>query len=89
MKIFLGCCALFFWSSLGFCQEIYRLKIIDEESKEVLSGATVLIKEIQLGAVSNDEGISVFENVPLGKFTLEIRFLGYETQRIKRTFSID
>jgi len=86
MKLFLVFWALFLCSSLTFCQEIYRVKILDEESGEVLEGATVQIKELELGEVSNDEGIAVFENVPNGTYTIEIRFLGYKTQRIKRTF---
>lgn len=89
MKLLLAFWALFLCSSLTFCQEIYRVKIVDEESGEALPGATVQIKELKLGEVSNYEGIAVFGKVPNGTYTIEIRFIGYETLRIKRTIPND
>lgn len=88
-KIILVFWILFFYSSGAFSQHTYSLKIIDGESQKPLPGATVRILELQLNEVSNEEGLVVFENIPLGTFTLEVRFLGYEARSLRRTFTAE
>ncbi|WP_373397193.1 TonB-dependent receptor [Algoriphagus halophilus] len=73
---------------LAYSQTDYRAKISDKDSGAPLVGATILLKELSLGAVSDENGLILLEQVPDGTFTLEIRYLGYETLRIKRTFPV-
>ncbi len=57
-----------------------RGNIIDETSEMLLPGATVLIagSEPSLGAVTDLEGNFSIPNVPLGRHTLYISYIGYE-----------
>jgi outer membrane receptor for ferrienterochelin and colicins len=77
-----------FWASVGFSQQSYTITLIDEESQEPVVGATVQILELQLGAVSDEKGQAVFEQLNSGTFTFLIRFLGYEELKFKRTFPL-
>ncbi|MBN3582808.1 TonB-dependent receptor [Algoriphagus aestuarii] len=70
----------------AYSQTNYQAKVNDKDSGDPLIGATVLLKEISLGAVSDENGLVLLERIPDGTYTLEIRFLGYETLRLKRTF---
>lgn len=77
---------LLFASHSAISQSSYQAKIIDEDSGSPLIGATLLFKEISIGAVSDENGIATVNEIPDGTFTLEIRFLGYESQKIQKTF---
>ncbi|MBN3520249.1 TonB-dependent receptor [Algoriphagus lutimaris] len=79
---------LLFTCRLTYSQTNYQAKISDKDSGTPLVGATILLKEISLGAVSDRNGLTLLEQVPDGTYTLEIRYLGYETLRIKRTFPV-
>lgn len=52
-------------------------KVIDQQSKEVLIGATVQLKRNQLGAVTNMDGIAVLTNISEGTDSLSVRYIGY------------
>lgn len=58
-----------------------RGSVIDKQSESVLPGATVeLVNETEpLGVVTDDNGQFLIENVPLGRKTIRISFIGYET----------
>ncbi|MFN3759525.1 MAG: TonB-dependent receptor domain-containing protein [Algoriphagus aquaeductus] len=79
----------FFLVSVGYSQSTYNLVLLDEESQEPVVGATVQLLELRLGKVSNEVGEVIFEDLAAGTFTFLIRFMGYEEQRIKRTFPLD
>ncbi|EAZ80925.1 TonB-dependent receptor [Algoriphagus machipongonensis] len=80
---------LLFASNCVFSQTTYKAKIIDKDSGTPLVGATILVKEISLGAVSDENGIVTIQEIPAGNYTLDIRFLGYETQKVNRTFPLE
>ncbi len=54
--------------------------IIDKQSEYPLIGASVIIanSEPLLGATTDIDGVFRIENVPLGRYTLHIEYLGYE-----------
>lgn len=62
----------------GNCTLSLKGRVLDEFGKG-LPGATVFIKEIETGRVSDENGDFVFANLCAGKYTIEINFLGYET----------
>lgn len=55
--------------------------IIDQESGERLSGATVYIPEIQNGTLSNEYGFYSI-SLPSGKYTILYKYMGYEDQKV-------
>jgi TonB-dependent receptor len=55
-----------------------RGKIVDRNQDLSLPGATVLLPELQKGAVSNADGSFQLLNVPAGTHQLVVRYLGYQ-----------
>ena len=51
------------------------------EAGEPLPAVTVILPELELGAFSDEEGRFRLENVPVGRHTIEFRFVGYRTIR--------
>jgi len=51
-----------------------------ESNGEALIGANVYLKELQLGNATNNIGYFVISEVPKGKHTLIISYIGYQTQ---------
>lgn len=88
MKYLFGLMLVFLWTREAFTQTTldYQVQIIDEESRQPLPGATLQILNTALAAVADAEGKVRFESVLTGTYKIEVRFLGYRTQRFERTF---
>jgi hypothetical protein len=54
-------------------------KLVDADTKEPLPGANVTIEETFMGAATDLEGNFTISKVPVGSYTLQFRFIGYET----------
>jgi TonB dependent receptor/CarboxypepD_reg-like domain/TonB-dependent Receptor Plug Domain len=52
------------------------------EGNEALVGAHIYIPEIEKGAIANLSGQFQFSNIESGKYTIEISFIGFETQKL-------
>ncbi|MEX2595006.1 MAG: TonB-dependent receptor [Anditalea sp.] len=77
------CSMLFLFCGLvftAFGQERFTISgnIIDADNGEELIGATVLVKELGSGAVTNEYGFYSI-TLPKGKYMLSIHYVGYET----------
>ena len=61
--------------------QVLRGTILDKQSESPLVGAAVQIKETtpMLGAVADENGNFEIKNVPTGRYTLQITFIGYNT----------
>lgn len=83
-KIIAGflCCVLV--STKNFSQNNFKAIIRDEKTREILVGATASVDQLKITAISNDSGLVVLKNIPVGIFEIEFRFVGYEA--IKKTF---
>ncbi|MBX2946722.1 MAG: TonB-dependent receptor [Cyclobacteriaceae bacterium] len=66
-------------SSAGF---IVTGRIIDEQSKEPLPGATVIVQGTNLGSSSDLNGYFSISNVKPGKNVLQVSFIGYTTKDV-------
>ena len=55
-------------------------KVVDVTSEEPLQGISLKIASLNISAESNLKGEFNLENVPVGNYTLQIQFEGYETQ---------
>ena len=69
-------------------QHIFRARIIDEETKDPLIGATALIKELTIGASADVNGHIEIKDVPSGKYDIEFRYVGYKTKEREITFPL-
>ncbi|WP_417799835.1 TonB-dependent receptor [Tenacibaculum sp.] len=54
-------------------------KLIDSKTREVLPFVNVLVYGTEIGAVSNEKGEFVLNNVPLGYNKIQASFVGYKT----------
>ncbi|RLJ97872.1 TonB-dependent receptor [Tenacibaculum discolor] len=54
-------------------------KVIDSKTREVLPFVNVLVYGTKIGAVSNEKGEFVLNNVPLGYNKIQASFVGYKT----------
>ena len=82
------CLATLFFALLSpsaFGQQLtqtVRGVVLDLDSKLPLAGATVTIPgtEPVIGTITNASGNFRLENVPVGRITLQLSYLGYENQ---------
>lgn len=76
---------IFVFSQSLFSQEITQTikgKIVDADSEMSLPGATVIVvgSDPIIGTITDTDGNFILENVPVGRVSLQISFIGYETQ---------
>jgi hypothetical protein len=84
LLIFLG---FLFLSTLGFSQTLtqtIRGTILDKDSKSPIAFVNVVLDNsaASVGASSDSNGVFVLRNVPIGRQTLKISFIGYKPQII-------
>ncbi|MCB0490223.1 MAG: TonB-dependent receptor [Cyclobacteriaceae bacterium] len=69
-------------------QHQFRAEVKDSHSSQPLPGATAQVLGTSLGASADANGLLVIDNIPDGDHTIEIRFVGYETQQLPFTFPL-
>ena len=79
--------SLFIFSS-AYSQNIFTALVKDQETTEVLVGATAKVKNSSLGASTNVAGLVQIQNVPDGPQVIEFSFVGYESQSITLNFPL-
>lgn len=70
-------------ATLTFSQDIkqnIRGNIIDADTKQTLPGANIIVLNTDplLGSTSNLDGDFIIENVPIGRHTIKVSYIGYE-----------
>jgi TonB-dependent receptor len=65
-----------------FSQEGNVSGVITDEEGLFIPYATVSLKEIKKGVVSSSEGNFLILDVPVGKYTLQVQYLGYKNQEL-------
>ncbi len=50
----------------------------DAANRETLPGASLMLRKLERGTITDMEGQFLFSEVPVGRYTLEVRFVGYE-----------
>ena len=69
-------------------QNSLKVKIIDDRSQAPLPGATLEIPALQLGAVSDTNGIAQLEGIPGGEYEIKLHFLGYGSREKELFFPL-
>lgn len=80
-KLLLHAIILFLANSFLPAQSVFQNikgRTIDKQSQSPLAGATIKIIGSALGAVTNENGYFKIENVPVGRVTIGISYLGYK-----------
>lgn len=61
--------------------------VLDGENKETLVSATVSIKALKIGAITNKAGFFSLKNIPSGKHLVTVSFLGYAKKELTLEFA--
>ncbi len=73
---------LLFMPVICVAQRVQRIKgtVADKESRAVLAGVSVVVSDLNpvVGTVTDADGRFVIENIPVGKHTVTISYLGYQ-----------
>ena len=73
---------------VAFAQTTFRATIKNEESKQPVAGATVLVKGTEITATTDANGRVEITNVPDGDQIVEVSSPGYETKELKFKFPL-
>lgn len=66
-----------------FAAAVIRGRVFDKETRDPLPSANIFIKGTTIGAASDLEGYYTIHNVPLGKHTLVVSYIGYSPATIE------
>jgi len=56
-----------------------KIQLFEEANNNSIIGATAYFKQLEIGATTNEEGLAILDNIPLGKQVLTISYIGFET----------
>ncbi len=62
-------------------------QVFDEVSKETIPYANVYIPSLDIGTISNDEGVFSLAEIEARNCTLHVSYIGYETQKVGINFA--
>ncbi|MHB1688673.1 MAG: TonB-dependent receptor [Ignavibacteriaceae bacterium] len=89
LKSFLIILFFFIINNISFAQSTLSGKITDSKDNSPLSGASVYIPDIKIGAVSKADGTYEIKDIPNGTYLLEVSYLGYLSQSKEMTINND
>jgi len=58
-------------------QNIFKAKVINDQTKATLKGATAYIPDLKISAAADSSGLITIPNIPNGRFEIEISFVGF------------
>ncbi|MEH6681238.1 MAG: TonB-dependent receptor [Sediminicola sp.] len=75
---------LLFISALSTAQTSGSLKgkILEQATKQPVMGASVVLDNIQLGAITDPNGVFIIDNIPAGSYSVTISYIGFQTKNI-------
>ncbi len=88
MRFLITTIALSMLTNFVFAQNTFKARLIDEETKEVLTGATGRLKGTTIGSSSNESGILEIKNISDGDQVIEFSFIGYKSRERSFTFPL-
>ena len=80
--ITIGSLLIFFiQSAISQPTQTIRGKVVDQESQIPLVGANIIILEAGpiTGVITNQEGLFIIEEIPVGRYNLFFSYVGYES----------
>ena len=64
-------------------------KVYDKDTKETLYGATIYISDLKVGTITDTSGYFELNNLPKGKYLIEVKLIGYASQLVEVTINGD
>lgn len=78
MKFYMLPAIALFFAFQGLAQNTFKTIVRDSETKETLTGATVLVRGTSKGNVTDQNGFARITNIPDGKCVIQFRMIGHE-----------
>ncbi|MGY4386440.1 outer membrane receptor for ferrienterochelin and colicins [Pedobacter sp. UYP24] len=78
MKIFFILLSFVLFSQLVSAQNTFRAKVLNNQTKMVLKGATGTLPDLKISASTDTSGLLTIPNIPNGKFEIEITYVGFD-----------
>lgn len=69
-------------------QNTFEAIVLDKESDDPLYGVTVFFPSLNLGSSTDLDGKVIVSNIPDGTHMIQVRYIGYKTLSITRTFPL-
>ncbi|ROL61620.1 TonB-dependent receptor [Bacteroidetes/Chlorobi group bacterium ChocPot_Mid] len=92
MKIIYLICITYFIVAINL-NDLYSFdikgKIIAEDTNEPLRSATIKLEKTKFGTFSDATGNFLIKNIPAGNYTIICKMVGFETQKIKVSLTLD
>jgi outer membrane receptor for ferrienterochelin and colicins len=58
-------------------QNIFKAKIVNDQTRAMLQGATAFIPDLKISATADTSGFIMIPNIPNGNFEIEISYVGF------------
>jgi iron complex outermembrane receptor protein len=82
-KIILAMILLTISTQTVLSQAVLKGRITDKNNNQQLVGAQIYIPELQKGSISDDKGNYQIKNLPTGRFSIQVSYVGYASQTKK------
>lgn len=70
-------------TQIAWSQAVIKGRVSNKTTKEQLVGAQIYIPELQKGSISDEKGDYQIKNLPTGRFSIQVSYIGYESQTLK------
>ncbi|HZX59490.1 MAG TPA: TonB-dependent receptor plug domain-containing protein, partial [Mucilaginibacter sp.] len=70
---------------VAIAQNTFKAVVRNDQTKEVLKGATVAIPALKIRTTTDTSGLVTINNIPNGQFNIEITFIGFS--KVEKAFS--
>ena len=79
MGLFMSGAAILLMAQSGFATATVKGRVFDLDTKDILPGATVLVKGTSVGASTDLNGSYTIYNAPSGRQTIVVTYVGYKS----------
>ena len=77
------------FATISNAQNTFTAEVLDSENKEVLIGASLILKGTTNGVSTDVTGLAILKNIPSGEQTIVVSYIGYEDEHLRFTFPIE
>ena len=88
MRLFVLSCVVLLTAQTSLAQNTFKVTVRDRETKQPVAGAKVSVKETEISATTDADGVARLSGVPDGEQTVEVFSVGYETRELRVTFPL-
>jgi len=74
------------FATITNAQNTLDVIVVSEENQETLIGATLLLKGTTNGISTNNQGAALLKNIPNGKQTIVVSYIGYQQKEVNYDF---